>query len=563
MFARNLRMILAVFAAWALVSSAAPACEVTVEGTRLLRCGEPFRIIGANYYPKDAAWHGFWSEYSSNSQQIDTELDRARELGVNTLRIFLIFGFFADGSSPHLTELEDFLDRLEARNLSALVTFFDFYLDSADPYCDSESPCDYGASRQHVDAVLNAVGNHPAILGWDLKNEMDKDYGRPELGFTTEDVKAWARFMAEYLQARTDRPITLGFSGATPENTFDPDLVAELACSVDIVSFHWFLQEGRFEGALATLQERLARQPCPRRPVLLEEFGLHTLDCPPENPCPDNHTETEQAAYYNALLSLSEAGGLAGTLFWTLSDFSFIFPGAPDTEHCLGVLRNSQRWQEPECDPPARKHCSCEVSDPEDYSEKPSAAVVRAHSEELLYLDLFNGWVDLNAGPPPPGWEDNFTDEFGDLLGGAIFRGYNPDQLLWSHTPGHVALTKSVAPKGVSIVGWSRSPLLRDVDLDRFPIFTGKISSYSIKDPVFGSDSFLHVGIQEEGFPVTRLLTVGPEDSLPLDFRFDLRTVLQTASRPNLRIVLELEKANGGNGYSASYEIDFVRLGSR
>jgi hypothetical protein len=267
-----------------------------------------------------------------------------------------------------------------------------------------------------------------------------------------------------------------------------------------------------------------------------------------------------QAAYYNALLGLSEAARLAGELFWTLNDFSFVFPGAAPIQHCLGIWRNSTPWEDPQCQPPASEYCHCEVVDPVDYAEKPAAGRVRSHWASLFYLDLLDSWVDPNAGPPPPGWSDNFADENGDLLGGAIWRGYNPAQLLWSHTPGHAALTKSVAPGGVSILGWARSPLLRQVALERFPFLIGRVSSYAIKDPTFGSDAVLYLGVAVPGAATTRLLSVTPDSVFPVDFRLDLRDVLDPATAQTFEIVLEIEPVAGTNGYSASYALDSIGL---
>jgi hypothetical protein len=149
---------------------------------------------------------------------------------------------------------------------------------------------------------------------------------------------------------------------------------------------HYFLPERCYEDDLQALQLQVGN-----KPVVLEEFGLHTMASGV-----DPHTEREQAAYYNALLSLSEAYNIAGYLFWTLNDFSHIYSGTEETHHCQGILRNI-------------KVSTCQVTTMIDYSEKPAANTVRRHyGTRVAYLDLFDSWVATFTDKPPAGWSDNW-----------------------------------------------------------------------------------------------------------------------------------------------------------
>ena len=269
---------------------------------------------------------------------------------------------------------------------------------------------------------------------------------------------------------------------------------------------------------------------------MLEEFGLHTCSA-----CADSHTEAQQAAYYNALLSLSEAYGLAGYLFWTLNDFSYILPGSQETHHCQGILRNSLVNV-------------CQVTTTLDYTEKPAADTVRRHYQQgVHYLDLFDSWVDLNTDKPPPGWSDNWRE------GGALLRGYNPVDPLWSQNQGKVAFSKFVT-HGTSITGLTLSPVLTDVNVDRYPFLTGQVYSYSIRDITNGSHSRLYVGVLESA-QITRLLTITPGALLPCTFNLNLRQPPASWSgRRSFQIAFELEPEGAGNGYSAAYEFDRVAI---
>ncbi len=515
-----------------------PAGIVTAVGTHLERDGVPFEARGMNYYPKDYAWDRFWISYTLALTQTNTELDRAKALGVNTVRIFLPYNLFngTSQSAPYLGRLTDFVGRLQARDMAALVTLFDFYPTySTRPY----STTDYLSSTRHISSVIGTLGvTNTAVMAWDIKNELDRDYA----AFGKSQVQAWATEMISYTR-RLDMNhlVTLGFYGvvtgtpcytSTPGPVYSPTIAAELAPLVDMVSAHYFTSERCFESSLQALQSRVGN-----KPILLEEFGLHTQSSAPGNP----HTETEQAAYYNALLSLSEAYGVAGYAFWTLNDFSYILSGLPDSDKCMGILRNSLVN-------------TCQVTTPQNYAAKPAAETVRRHyAEHVAYLDLFDSWVDPNTNLPPAGWSDNWQE------GGALLRGYTPSNPLWSQDPGKVALTKFVSGS-ISITGTAFSPVLTDVNVSRYSIVAGQVYSYSIRDLISGSASSLYVGVQE-GTWFTPLLTIMPTTTLPYTFAVDLRqSPLNWSGDHNLRIALQLAPQAPNNGYSASYELDWIGL---
>jgi PKD repeat protein len=292
---------------------------------------------------------------------------------------------------------------------------------------------------------------------------------------------------------------------------------------------HYFLPERCFESDLSALQAQVGE-----KPILLEEFGLHTQSSAPGSP----HTETEQAAYYNAFLSPGEAYNIAGYSFWTLNDFSYVRPDMPDSEKCMGVLRNSLV-------------STCQVTTTQDYTEKPAAETIRRHyAEHVAYLDLFDSWVDPNTDLPPAGWSDNWQE------GGVLMRGYKPSNRLWSHDLGRVALSKFVTGS-TSITGTALSPALVNVNVDRYSILAGQVFSYSIRDS--GRDSILYVGVKE-GSQITPLLTIMPTTTLPYTFAVDLhQSPLNWSGNRTFSIVLQLIPQTG-DGYSASYELDWIGL---
>lgn len=532
--------------------SGTPPGLVTAQGRYLVRNGTPFEVRGMNYYPKDYAWDRFWTSYTTAITQTDTELDLARALGVNTVRIFLPYALFdgSDQADLYLGYLEDFVDRLRARDMVAIVTLFDFYAShSSTPY----SATDYVTNTRHISATVNTLGpTNPTVLAWDIKNELDRDYA----GYGEAQVKAWATGMISYTRGLDpNHLVTIGFYGAvtgtlcygpavTNTLAYSPAIAAEFASAVDFVSMHYFLSERCFESDVQELQSLIGD-----KPLVLEEFGLHTLAAPaipcatyPGDPhCDDPHTEAEQATYYNALLSLSEAYGLAGYLFWTLTDFSYILPDSQESHHCQGILRN-------------RLVDVCQVTTTLDYTGKPTADTVRRHYDDrVAYLDLFDGWVIPGTDEPPSGWSDNWSQ------GGALLRGYNPSQLLWSHDAGKVAFSKFVT-NGTSVTGMAVSPALKDVNVDRYPLLSGQVFSYSVRDATFGSNSTLHVGVRD-GTQTVRLLAITPGATLPYTFNLDLRQPpAGWSGTRNFEIVLELVPQGERDGYSAAYELDWMAI---
>jgi len=525
---------------------------VRADGRSLIRGNTRFDIHGVNYYPKDFAWDHFWINYPSILPQIDRELDLARDIGINTVRFFLPYKLFnrQQQNRVYLDYLQDFVNRrLQPRNMVAIATLFDFYTQgSLAPY----SQTDYSASQEHINTIINTLGvTNTTILGWDIKNEIDRDYAH----FDQDSVKSWATTMiSSTRQIDRNHLITIGFYGVeegtlcydssiTNAQVYNSNIAAEFASLVDFVSMHYFLSERCFENDLKTLQTKIGN-----KPIVLEEFGLHSLadpavSCqvaPNDEQCDDPHTEREQVAYYNALLSLGEAYGVAGTLFWSLTDFSYILEGSQQSHHCQGILRNSNVG-------------ICEVKSPTDYSEKPAAETVRRHyAPQIAYLDLFDGWVDPLSDAPPAGWADNWKE------GGALMRGYNLSNPLWSHDQGNIAFAK-VVTNGTSITGQAISPELININVDLFPFLVGEVFSYSVRIQG-GSDADLHVKIQEDA-KVTQVLTISHTTSFPHSFVHDLRKPPTSWSGAHtFRVILTLEPFPSQNGYAATYEFNTIAV---
>ncbi len=271
---------------------------VQQEGTHLVVNGRSFQVRGINYYPQATPWNLFWPNY--NSELIDQDLTRIQQLGLNTIRIFVPFDQFggADVNPEMVARLTDLLDRAQAHDLKVIVTLFDFrtkYDLLLWPHTD-----------RHLEGILPALAEHPAILAWDLKNEPDLDYDTADPVWVNEWLAHTARLAREL---DPNHLVTIGWS--------TPEAAQTLADVVDFVSFHYYREAEMLGEVYATLKTAVSD-----RPIILTEFGLSTWNSPF---FPGGHTEAEQAAYYAQVLSFAETAEM-GWLAWTLYDFEHV-PG--------------------------------------------------------------------------------------------------------------------------------------------------------------------------------------------------------------------------------------------
>lgn len=531
------------------IASQAQPCNISqTDPTHIYCAGKLFEVKGMNYYPKDYAWDRFWPNYKTStvSTQVNTELDLAKSLGINTLRIFVPY---KPNYSFDLTDVVNFINRASQRQMKVIVTLFDLIKSTSVPYLETAD------SKTYLDTIINGLGSaNSAILAWDIKNELDRDYGKNDPPYGgTENVKNWAREMIKYIRETrgSTNLITIGFFGEATgtscdniSNTkiYDPTIAAEFTQDpdpqqnrvVDFVSMHYFLPERCFQHDLQALQTAIGDIP-----IVLEEFGTHT-----KADYSDPHDEDDQASYFNALLSISEALDIAGYLFWTFNDFSYILP--PDimeeSHYCQGIMRNTL------CN-------ECENTTATDYTKKPAAEIIRSHYQDTIrFIDDANGWVDGFPDMPvyaaPPGWDDN--QESGGLL-----RGYNAGAPLWSHTRGNIAFSR-YGDTGLTENGKATSIVLNNIDLVTYPFLNIRVYSYGHRI-VDQGDCNLLVKVKKDGTTSPALLTINPQlITLPNTFMIDLRPQLGNGIR-TFQVVLELEP-QGGDGYSATYELEWISM---
>jgi LysM repeat protein len=253
-------------------------------------------IKGINYYPQDTPWWDFWVEF--DSKIIRKDLLAIKQLKMNTVRVFVP----SDGVIPGLQfgvmldKLEKLMDECSQLDLQVMITLFDFPVSFDLDY--------YTKSETQLKGLMDRFKDHPALLGWDLKNEPDLDFkihGKKK-------VLQWLEYLIE--RGRVFDPnhiLTIGWSS--------PEAAVNLADKLDLISYHYYRDPTSLKLDMLKLKRAVDN-----KPLLLQEFGL------PSNRKwykPLAYSEEDQAAYLAEFKKEMEENDLP-YLLWTLYDFTDI-----------------------------------------------------------------------------------------------------------------------------------------------------------------------------------------------------------------------------------------------
>lgn len=251
-------------------------------------------LVGLNYYPASASWADFWELFPRD--EIEVDLEKAKALNVNSLRIFLNHDYFdaVETREEALSKLGIFLDMCEAKGLTVLLTLFDLRPD----YTLSN----WDADITHIDSVLSRVAAHKSILGIDLKNQADLDFKSWGKGH----VKAWLTVMARHIQTHYSHlPVTTGWSKA--ENATGLNDV------FDFVTYHEYEHPKGLEERLRQVSAAIGD-----KPVMITELGSTIWHPPFINSIRENK---QAARLHHQLDQVSKAHGI---FVWTLNDFDYV-----------------------------------------------------------------------------------------------------------------------------------------------------------------------------------------------------------------------------------------------
>ena len=253
-------------------------------------------LKGINYYPQATPWDMYGDNFDINTITDDFQIISDAKL--NCVRVFVPYEDFGKSrvSEEKLNKLIQVLDIAESKGLKVLITLFDFYGDY--------SVLDWTLTQRHASTIVNAIKNHNALLGWDIKNEPDLDFENRGEGLVT----AWLDKMTSLVKSQDpDHPITIGWSNSESASILNEQL--------DFVSFHYYDKVEDLKDTYTLLKSEIKD-----KPIVITEFGLSSYS---GFWSPFGNSEEDQAEYHQAMQSIFSANNIQ-FMSWTLYDFSEI-----------------------------------------------------------------------------------------------------------------------------------------------------------------------------------------------------------------------------------------------
>jgi hypothetical protein len=168
--------------------------------------------FGANYVPSKNWWYS-WGDWDRDS--IRRDLDDIASLGADHIRIQLLWPYFQPNeqyvSVDHVRRLASLLDDAHARALDVEVTVLDgqlsgflftpaFLIDNQDGHVRNMivDPKLIAVQKRLFAALANAIGAHPAFLGFDISNEVYWFTQPLHVNYTPQQGDAWMEQLLAY-----------------------------------------------------------------------------------------------------------------------------------------------------------------------------------------------------------------------------------------------------------------------------------------------------------------------------------------------------------------------------
>ncbi len=316
---------------------------VAVQGSRLTIYGEPIRIKGTNYYPRDGMWANMWTNWNWSAIVADT--DRMRSLGMNAVRILVPYSHGGwNGPNPpstRLQQLESLVNHLGANGIRSCVTLFDW--ETTYPAAGTQRETEH---KSYVNAIVGRLKDNPYVFMWDVKNEPDHPSAINGFELRRLGLRAGA--------ARQDSQLAEPDGGAHPDHRPAPPRFRGHPV-VQQQQGHPRVRRYRLLPLLLVAHHEQHRDPghqvvhgdqpearTNQKPILAQEFGW------PTNPTPCNrdgrliwdYNETQQLAMYQQWLQAFENHDIAGCLQWMTYDAkSYTTNPNESFEHYFGLWR--------------------------------------------------------------------------------------------------------------------------------------------------------------------------------------------------------------------------------
>jgi endo-1,4-beta-mannosidase len=287
---------------------------------RMMTGGAPAHWLGANFWSRTGG-PLMWRSY--DPEVVSAELAVLKDHGLTMTRSFFYWPDFMPGpyeiDEKLVARFADFLDRHIEQGLTTIPTFIVGHMsgENWDPRWRNgrhlyEDVWMVGRQAWFAAEMTSRYGNHPAVAGWLVSNEMPI-YG----GSATdhETVAAWARIIRDAVRAAGGRqPFSLG-DGAWGIEVTGVDNGFRLT---DISEISDFLGPHTYPVGDDPIRQRYAAAlACELagtfgKPVVMEEFGVSS----------DFASDANAATYYRHVLHSTLLAGATGWIAWNNTDFA-------------------------------------------------------------------------------------------------------------------------------------------------------------------------------------------------------------------------------------------------
>lgn len=250
-------------------------------------------LVGSNYNPRTAINQlEMWQAKDFDTATIEQELGWAKDLGMNTKRVYLHDLLWEQDSTGLLERMDTFLDITEKYGIKPLFVFFDSCWDpfpqigdQRDPkphvhnsgwvqspgYHALEDSTQYPRLERYVKGVVKRFANDPRVLGWDVWNEPDNDTGPSYKDVDLPNKEAYVlpllKLSFEWVRSSNpSQPLTSGlWLGDWSTHEALTDIQKVQVEQSDIISFHNYDGPEEFEKRINWLQRY-------ERPILCTEY---------------------------------------------------------------------------------------------------------------------------------------------------------------------------------------------------------------------------------------------------------------------------------------------------
>lgn len=212
-------------------------------------------IRGFNYTPAyvKSPRHHVDSWVSYDSATIEFDMDLAKSLNLNQVRVFVPYQAYLEDSAALPSKLQHFVRTCHERNIGVMPVL------QGGPW--SRDTAQRHVGRNWARFLVNAIGKEPGLAMWDVMNEPDwPPTPRERVLRNFESCK----FMAGvFHELDPETPVTIGMAFV--------DGMIELADYVDVLQFHDYMQtREQIRNNIARAKEFAARV---NKPLINGEIG--------------------------------------------------------------------------------------------------------------------------------------------------------------------------------------------------------------------------------------------------------------------------------------------------